>query len=71
MRDADETLVLSPGDMLYIPRGAVFSSALGVENESSTFIQFTTNNQNTVAQWLNVNFSTFLDKAAYEARWLR
>ncbi|CAG5113766.1 Oidioi.mRNA.OKI2018_I69.chr2.g7856.t1.cds [Oikopleura dioica] len=71
MRDADETLVLSPGDMLYIPRGAVFSSTLGVENESSTFIQFTTNNQNTVAQWLNVNFSTFLDKAAYEARWLR
>lgn len=71
MREADETLELAPGDMLYIPRGAVFSTALENENESSSYLHLTMNSQNTVAQWLNVNFPTFLDKTAFQAKWLR
>ena len=71
MRKADETLELAPGDMLYIPRGAVFSTALENENESSSYLHLTMNSQNTVAQWLNINFPTFLDKAAFQAKWLR
>ena len=71
MRKADETLELAPGDMLYIPRGAVFSSALENENESSSYLHLTMNSQNTVAQWLNTNFTTFLDKAAFQEKWLR
>ena len=71
MRKADETLELAPGDMLYIPRGAVFSSALENENESSSYLHLTMNSQNTVAQWLNTNFTACLDKAAFQEKWLR
>lgn len=65
-----DTLELTPGDLLYLPRGMIFSR-IPTKTDASIHTTFSMNRSNSTAHWLSANFSSLANNLAEEHLFLR